>query len=213
MIDLIFMLDLHYKKANLQKRALLMSNEWHPQHISKIFGHHWLWHWGAANHVSTQPDCVWSQAGAPGPHWVCGGGPPQGQVEELCEERILYSDAYIHYLLCHEYVYQQKKQYKMFNIINYSLGMFVYLVRPVPLGICQVSKMLTMLTMQILQMFARTQMKLFNSVWQQYSVQHNYWDDEHGVLQHKYDQWAKHVWTWTCVKLWRGEYDTWYCYR
>ena len=49
----------------------------------------------------------------------------------------------------------------MFNIINYSLGMFVYLVRPVPLGICQVSKMLTMLTMQ---MFARTQMKLFNSV-------------------------------------------------
>ena len=64
-----------------------------------------------------------------------------------------------------------------------------------------------------MQMFARTQMKLFNSVWQQYSVQHYYWDDEHGVLQHKYDQWAKYVWTWTCVKLWGGEYDTWYCYR
>ena len=52
--------------------------------------------------LRTQSDCVRTKAGASRPDRVRGGGPPEGQVAELREERVLHPDGNILCLLSDE---------------------------------------------------------------------------------------------------------------
>ena len=65
----------------------------------KVSGHNQLWDRRVEHNLGSQFDRLWSKTGASWPHWICCGGPAEGEVVKFHQEGVLQADVHLPRLL------------------------------------------------------------------------------------------------------------------